>query len=343
MRLRPGLRVLRRSSTEVQVGTDPRWAVRLTDLTPAQADAVVGLSGTTGLSPARAPSSTGTARPPHLAPVTSLLAQARLTRTGDTRPLDGPASADAAAWSLVLPDGDGTGLVRARSTRTVGVVGLGPTGLGVAVALASAGVGRVLLDDDRPVRSCDVGVGGYRWADVGSRRGVVAARVLRDAAPRVDVDGRTTPDAVVVVEHGAADPARATLLVGSGVPHVSVVVREGDTLVGPLVDPGRGPCLRCLDLHRTDADPAWPTLVAQLVTAPGRPDGPEVGVVAGVAASLAAAWALTVVDGTTGARPGTTYELALPDALPRVREWAVHPDCGCTALPVVGRVPVPTA
>ncbi|GCD20588.1 thiamin biosynthesis protein [Cellulomonas algicola] len=343
MRLRPGLRVLRRSSTEVQVGTDPRWAVRLTDLTPAEADAVVGLGDPARTSPSPGTSSASPAGRADLAPVSALLSQARLTRAGDTRQLDGPAAADAAAWSLLLPDGDGTALVRARSTRTAGVVGLGPTGLGVAVALAAAGVGRVLLDDERPVRSNDVGVGGYRWGDVGSRRGVVAARVLRDAAPRVDVDGRATPDVVVVVEHGAADPARATLLVGSGVPHLSVVVREGDTLVGPLVDPGRGPCLRCLDLHRTDVDPVWPTLVAQLVTAPGRADGPEVGVVAGVAASLAAAWALTLLDGTAGpTTPGTTYELGLPDALPRVREWAVHPDCGCTALPVVGRVPVPT-
>ena len=38
MRLRAGLRVLRRTATEVQVGTDPRWAVRLPDLTPAEAD-----------------------------------------------------------------------------------------------------------------------------------------------------------------------------------------------------------------------------------------------------------------------------------------------------------------
>ena len=40
---------------------------------------------------------------------------------------------------------------------------------------------------------------------------------------------------------------------------------------GPLVTPGRGPCLRCLDLHRCDRDPAWPALLAQLaLPAPGR-------------------------------------------------------------------------
>ena len=44
MRLRPGLRALRRGDGEVQVGTDPRWAVRLTGLTPDDVDTLVGLA-----------------------------------------------------------------------------------------------------------------------------------------------------------------------------------------------------------------------------------------------------------------------------------------------------------
>ena len=41
MRLRAGLRVLRRSGDEAQVGTDPRWAVRLTGLAPGEVDTLV--------------------------------------------------------------------------------------------------------------------------------------------------------------------------------------------------------------------------------------------------------------------------------------------------------------
>ena len=33
-------------------------------------------------------------------------------------------------------------------------------------------------------------------------------------------------------------------------------------VVGPFVVPGTTACLRCVDAHRTDADPAWPLLVA---------------------------------------------------------------------------------
>src|SRR5450759_846251 len=37
MRLRPGLRVLRRTDSEVQIGTDARWGVRLAGLGPGEA------------------------------------------------------------------------------------------------------------------------------------------------------------------------------------------------------------------------------------------------------------------------------------------------------------------
>jgi bacteriocin biosynthesis cyclodehydratase domain-containing protein len=126
------------------------------------------------------------------------------------------------------------------------------------------------------------------------------------------------------------DPVRATTVLASGVPHLSLVVREADVLVGPLVVPGRGPCLRCLELHRADTDPAWPALVARLtldlVRAPRT--ATEVPVLAGVAAHLGAAVALAQLDGAPPT-PGSTWSVALPDAVPRGRVWERHPQCGC--------------
>ncbi len=217
-----------------------------------------------------------------------------------------------------------------RGDRTVAVLGLGPTGLGLAVGLAAAGVGTVLLDDARPVRSVDVGVSGYRWADVGSVREQVGARILRDVAPHVATSAERRADVVVLVEDGASDPVRAPVLLSRGTPHLSVVVREASTVVGPFVVPGTGPCLRCLDLHRGDTDPAWPTTSDQLR------DGAtadEPGVVATVCAGVGTAAVLAHLDGASGWAPGVTLEVAWPDAVPRRRVWAVHPECGCTALP----------
>ena len=305
MRLRTGLAVLRRGDDEVQVGTDPRWAVRLTGLTPPEVEALL-------------------ARRLDAGPRTSALAD-ELALAGLAVPDDAP---DALAWGLLGPGDEPAARTRRREAACVGVVGLGLTGLGVAAGLAAAGIGAVLLDDERPVRAADVGAVGYRWSDVGRPRERAAARLLRDIAPAVDADGPATADVLVVVESGAADPARGERLVSLDVTHLSVVVREADIVVGPLVVPGAGPCLRCLDLHRTDLDPAWPLLLSQLAGG----DAAEPGPVATVAAGLAVAAVLGVVDGLAPV-VGRAWEVGLPDAVPRERSWVPHPRCGCAGLP----------
>ncbi|WP_456788180.1 thiamine biosynthesis protein ThiF [Cellulomonas sp. P5_C5] len=331
MRLRAGLRVLRRTATEVQLGTDPRWAVRLTDLTPSEADVLQLIDARTDLTRLADLTSRHDVDPDRVRALVEVLVEARLT-TGDAprATLLGPASVDAAVWSLLRADGDGAGVVRARADRVVAVLGLGPTGLGIAVGLAAAGVGTLLVDDERPVRSTDIGLCGYRWADAGSVREHVTARLLRDVAPHVSTASDRTPDIVVLVEDGVADPGRGPLLVAGGTAHLGVVVREADTVVGPFVVPGVGPCLRCLDLHRADADASWPTVAAQLRVGGG---ADEAGQVAAVCAGLGAAAVLAHLDRVRGLAPGATFEVALPDAVPRRRTWAVHPECGCTALP----------
>lgn len=340
MRLRPGLRVLRRTDAEVQIGTDARWAVRLGGLGPGETrllclldddpelDSLVDRARACGVTDARA---TELLDALHAARLTS---QTPTSRRPQVRTA---ASADAAAWSLLRDDGDGAALVRARADRTVGVVGLGPLGLTTAVTLAAAGVGTVLLDDDGRVTSVDVGAAGYHLGDVGSSRVQVASRLVRDVAPdvRTEPAAGTVPDVVVLVERDVADPGTGLALVTAGMTHLSVVVREADALVGPFVVPGAGPCLRCVDLHRADVDDCWPTVVAQLAGRVGTVGvlRSEVGVLAGLCGALAAAEVLAHLDGGWPATRGASYEVTLPDVAPRRRTWVVHPSCGCTTLP----------
>ncbi|GAA3804160.1 thiamine biosynthesis protein ThiF [Cellulomonas soli] len=350
VRLRPGLRVLRRTDTEVQVGTDPRWAVRLTDLRPAEVEALVAVDALTDL---RSLGRHARLSPARLGPLVDALQEAGLTVDEDrSRTLPGPATVEAAAVSLARGGTDPGALLRARAARSVGVLGLGPVGLGIAVTLAAAGVGTLVLDDERPVRSADVGPCGYRWSDAGSMRSTASARILRDVRPEIRLGQTDEPDVLVLVEHGAAAPERAHVLLTSGLPHLSVVVREAGIVVGPFVqpsDPHPGACLRCLDLHRVDLDPSWPVVAAQLAAATHvtRPDaGPgargtpldEPVVVSAMAAAVAAADVLAVLDGCVPRTRSTTVEIAVPDAVPRERSWAVHPSCGCTALPGVDAV-----
>ena len=340
MRLRTGLRVLWRARDEVQIGTDPRWAVRLTDLTAPEIHLLRELDDGVGPRELRALAEASGVPAARLDALLALLDEAQVTApdgarrrlaTGAPTPGTGP---DSATWTRLLDDGAGAALVAARRDRTVGLHGAGRLGLSMAVTLAAAGVGCVLVDDDRPVSAGDLGVGGYTARDLQTPRREAAARLLRAVAPDVRTTGPpgTAPDVMVLVEHGAADTPRARILMSTSVVHLSVVVREADVLIGPLVIPGSSACLRCLDLHRTDADDRWPVLAAQLAGALAPVGVGEESVLAAIGGALAAGQVLAQLDGTVPRTRGAAFEVALPDAVPRLRDWPVHPGCGCTGL-----------
>ncbi|MFR9801870.1 hypothetical protein ACL02T_06120 [Pseudonocardia sp. RS010] len=219
-----------------------------------------------------------------------------------------------------------------RATSAVQVRGDGPLAVGVAVALARAGVGAVQVVARGHVESGDVGCG-YGEESVGRPRADAAAAAVRQAragtATGTLPPGRT-PDLVVLTDAVVPEPEVLTELAAAGTDHLPVLVREGAGVVGPLVLVGRSPCLRCVDLARSDLDPAWPVVAAQLT---GRSGGAEPEVVAATAA-LGAAQALLALDGE---RPpptlGAALELDVHGGGLRRRPWRAHPACRCGAGP----------
>lgn len=142
------------------------------------------------------------------------------------------------------------------------------------------------------------------------------------------------PDLLVLSDTLVPDPALVADLMRARVPHLQVRIRDGSGIVGPLVLPGETACLRCADLYRTAAEPAWPQLAAQLL---GR-----VGCASPAMAALTAALALREIETVArgrAERPPASLNATLewdPD-LPRLdrRTWPPHPDCGCGAHAVV--------
>jgi bacteriocin biosynthesis cyclodehydratase domain-containing protein len=122
------------------------------------------------------------------------------------------------------------------------------------------------------------------------------------------------------------------VLASHGVPHLAASASEAIGVVGPLVLPGRSACLRCLDLARTERDPAWPLILAQLASqAATDPLGCDT-LLATMVAAQAAAQALAFLDqGAEAAAAVTngTLELVLPGWQWRRRTWQPHPQCGC--------------
>ncbi len=326
MRLKERLPVLWQAPTEVRIGADPRWSVVLADLSPSAVRALTGLPAGATEQRIRSALEKEGASPPEADDVVGHLRAAHVLTRGPLHP-----QPDAATLALVEEDGAVEDLLARRAASDVALHGLGRLGAALAHTLAAAGVGTLRLDDTSPIGRSDVGWAGVRAGDVGRPRAAAVADALLAASPvTIGQHGDDAPDLAVLVEHGVADPAGHRMLVTDGTPHLSVVLREASVLVGPLVQPGSTPCLRCLDLHRTEADPDWPAVAAQLAVR--HPDAEET-VLAAVGAALAAAHALAFLDGRPSALAGAALEVRLPDAVPRLLRWDAHPQCGCTALP----------
>ncbi len=241
---------------------------------------------------------------------------------------------DLASISLVSGQADaGLAAVSRRQLARVGVVGGGRVGGAVASLLGAAGIGHLVVDDAATSRAADCGPAGASIGDIGSTR----AQSAHAAVHRISQITRTTAltpaqryDVVVLASSGAPEIAALNELVRSGVPHLRVLVREATAVVGPLVLPGRTSCLRCLELHRTDRDAAWPVIAAQLAAASARAETEACDIaLATLAASITALQVLAFVDGGDPATRNGTLEIALPDWRVRRRSWRAHPLCGC--------------
>ncbi|MDR6976707.1 bacteriocin biosynthesis cyclodehydratase domain-containing protein [Streptomyces sp. 3330] len=253
---------------------------------------------------------------------------------------------DLAALSLLTPDpGDAIGHLAVRRRLRVQVRGAGRVGAVLAALLSGAGVGEVDVRDGGRVEPGDVAPGGLPAEEVGERRDESARRAVRRAAPgpapRRVPGTPAEPDApglslVVIaprddVSVHAPAPSAAEPLIASGTPHLYAGVVEGTGVVGPLVLPGETGCAGCLHQERTDRDPAWPRLVAQWHSGRRRAARACDLTLATTVAGLAAAHALTFLDGRTPSSAGARWEVSVPALQWHARPLSPHSACPCGA------------
>ncbi|MCL2594767.1 MAG: thiamine biosynthesis protein ThiF [Promicromonosporaceae bacterium] len=332
LRLRPGTIWLDRGEGAIQLGTDPRWALRIDGLTEDEAAWLRDLTHRRHVKTAILAKRRGIT-PDRQAALIGLLRQSGFThlrpRAAAEVPLPGNCAADAIVLGLLRIDGIGENTLANRASAAVALTSLDRLGATIALGLASAGVGTLILPNDDLVQFEDVGLGPYCPGDVGRDRRKTLANALHRAAPQVAIapDGR--PAVVVFGEAHAPNPARYLRLMGTGVAHLVVTTREADMAVGPFVLPGITSCVWCLDLHHQDEDPAWPGIRDQLFTAAAPLH--ETAVTA-VAAAVACAQVLAHLDGLRPQTANNILEIALPQAIPAHRSLPPHPKCGCSSL-----------
>ncbi len=141
------------------------------------------------------------------------------------------------------------------------------------------------------------------------------------------------PSLAVAIGHLVLPPALHALWLRRDVPHLPIVFSDGGVTVGPVVEPGTGPCLLCLELHRRDADPAWPAIATQLL---GRSGSAESRLTAAESAAVAARIVLRrLVDGPAASAESVRLDAATGERT--TSTWHPHPECGCRGIP-----PLPT-
>ncbi|MEE1741615.1 ThiF family adenylyltransferase [Streptomyces sp. BE147] len=356
--LKPALRRAWRGRNTVQFGVTPAHAVTLGPMDIATGSFLELLDGTRGLPLLREEARALDLSDRHVDLLVRRLAEAGLLddpRAGgpeaDALRLRADAMErqrpDVASLSVVHPEpGSGLRRLAARRAMRVQVRGAGRVGATIAAVLSGSGVGRVDVLDGGRTEPWDVAPGGLPAAAVGERRDTAARQLVRRSAVAGSsraAEADRPPDSgppglsliVVAPRDGLAvyapDPDGAGPWISSGTPHLYAGVIEATGVVGPLVLPGGTGCAGCLARHRADQDPQWPRMLTQWRSGRrGAVPACDLGLATAVA-GLAAAHALSFLDGELPASTGARWEAALPLLDWRSERIGPHHDCLCGA------------
>lgn len=326
--LSSGREPLWRNGSCVQLGLDPRSALVVDGLSPALAELIRRIDGTRTIRQLVVEAVTAGASEIEAAGLLADLAAAGLIEDAEGADLvPAELAADIGAWTL-RSGRTGGELLAQRSAATVEVYGSGRVAIAVAMLLAASGVGRPLARPNGHVTRADIGIG-YGRQDIGQpREAAAAAAIRRYQASAGRAFATPAPEVAVVADSAVHDATLAVRLVAERVPHLAVHIHDGRVDVGPFVLPGRTSCLRCASLHRSDHDPCWPRLAAQLA---GRPAAASHTATA-VAAGMAVEQVLGLLAGSS--EPSTVEATIDLDPLTgrlTSRTLPPHPACGCGA------------
>ncbi len=210
--------------------------------------------------------------------------------------------------------------------------GISPSGLSMMARDAGLGAERArdLLTALQPVLSRPAALASGRALVLGD--GPVSSSLtalLHDAGRLGRADDRR-PALVVLVAAWVVGPEDAQHWLRRDIPHLPVVSSDRSVSVGPFVEPGAGPCIYCGHLARTDADPAWPAVAAQLW---GRPAPRLSALTVSSVAAFAARRIVARLDAGTPGREARAWRLSDEAGTISVARQHPHPRCSCAAPP----------
>jgi hypothetical protein len=126
--------------------------------------------------------------------------------------------------------------------------------------LLASGVTRVRFADRHyrsTIESCDLGFGAISYSHLGQNyyeQSESARRALSlfsiDSSSRHDLDNSPP---IAIIHYGDCDPVDLVEWSNKKMPHLVIHQPIGDEIaIGPMVNPGESPCIRCLSLYEID-------------------------------------------------------------------------------------------
>lgn len=224
------------------------------------------------------------------------------------------------------------------------VVGVGRSGLDMIARDAGMADGGLsaLLSALRPALVAPMAVAPsspVTITGVGPTARLIASTLRLSGVPMV-ADSEETGIAIIIAHYVIAPELHGHWL-RRDLPHLPVVFGDTVVRIGPIVEPGTGPCLYCLELYRIDADPARPAIASQLW---GRASPAESALVSSEVAAIVARMMITRLARGIGADAESvaeSIELEAATGTRTVRQWLPHPNCGCISVGGAGASAVP--
>ncbi len=163
--------------------------------------------------------------------------------------------------------------------------------------------------------------------------GRIAVTPHADAAAQgsPDTEGAKANHFAVIFGNYVLEPERRGRWLRRDIPHLPVVYSDVSVALGPFIEPGYGPCLYCLELHRRDTDESWPALASQLL---GKSSSAQTPFVASETAVLATRILYQRIR-NGAARTAVSVTLNTESGELSRREWHAHPECACSGMPEV--------
>ncbi len=154
----------------------------------------------------------------------------------------------------------------------------------------------------------------------------------------------------VIVAHYVVDPRRHGRWLRRDIPHLPVVFSDTEVRFGPVVEPGAGPCLSCLELRHVDDDEHWPAMAVQLLARQAPTETPLLS--SETANAVARLVRIRLVGSRRENRPlrpepasggSVSYAIDAETGTITSRVHQPHERCGCRSLPGSATAPADRA